>query len=155
MKKIHGNLIDLAEQGKFDVIIQGCNCWNVQSAGLAKEIKKRYPQAYEADLQTRKGDVSKLGTYSHSLVISNVNSDIEFTIINAYTQYKYWGSSPNINYKAVQSVMKLIKKDFSGKKIGYPLIGAGLAGGNWTILENIINSELQGENHTLVVFKKE
>ena len=41
---------------------------------------------------------------------------------------------------------------FGGKRIGYPLIGAGLAGGDWQIISAIINEELVGENHTLVRF---
>jgi len=46
--------------------------------------------------------------------------------------------------------MRIIKNDFSGKRIGYPLIGAGLAGGNWRIISKIIDEELNGEDHTLV-----
>jgi O-acetyl-ADP-ribose deacetylase (regulator of RNase III) len=39
---------------------------------------------------------------------------------------------------------------FAGKRIGYPKIGAGLAGGDWSIIEEIIDRELEGEDHTLV-----
>ena len=31
--------------------------------------------------------------------------------------------------------------------------GAGLAGGDWDTISSIINEELEGEDHTLVVFK--
>ena len=40
---------------------------------------------------------------------------------------------------------------FSGKRIGYPKIGAGLAGGYWNIISKIIDKELEGENHSLVL----
>jgi O-acetyl-ADP-ribose deacetylase (regulator of RNase III) len=40
---------------------------------------------------------------------------------------------------------------FSGKRIGYPKIGAGLAGGDWNIISSIIDKELIGEDHTLVL----
>jgi O-acetyl-ADP-ribose deacetylase (regulator of RNase III) len=45
--------------------------------------------------------------------------------------------------------MKAIKTAFSGKRIGYPKIGAGLAGGDWDIIYPIICEELAGEHHTL------
>ena len=44
---------------------------------------------------------------------------------------------------------------FSGRKIGYPKIGAGLAGGDWEVIEKIIDAELEGEDHALVEFVKE
>jgi O-acetyl-ADP-ribose deacetylase (regulator of RNase III) len=50
-------------------------------------------------------------------------------------------------------VFKNIKIDYTGKLIGYPKIGAGLAGGNWNQISKIINEELVDENHTLVEFK--
>ena len=46
--------------------------------------------------------------------------------------------------------MKKLKRDFSGKRIGYPRIGAGLAGGDWSTIYQIIDDELQGEDQTLV-----
>ena len=53
-----------------------------------------------------------------------------------------------------ENVFKKIKKNFSGLKIGYPAIGAGLAGGDWKKISKIIDKELQGEDHTFVEFNK-
>lgn len=39
--------------------------------------------------------------------------------------------------------MKKVRNLFSDKKIGLPLIGAGLAGGNWKVIEQIIKEELE------------
>jgi hypothetical protein len=50
----------------------------------------------------------------------------------------------------VRPESRIIKQDFAGKRIGYPLIGAGLAGGDWKVIESIIQQELDGEDHTLV-----
>jgi hypothetical protein len=33
------------------------------------------------------------------------------------------------------------------------MIGAGLAGGDWEIISAIINEELYGEDHTLVIYQ--
>ena len=41
---------------------------------------------------------------------------------------------------------------FDGQRIGYPRIGAGLAGGDWSEIAGIIGEELEGQDHTLVEF---
>ena len=48
--------------------------------------------------------------------------------------------------------MREVKTKFSGKRIGYPKIGAGLAKGDWNTIAAIINEELAGEDHTLVEY---
>ena len=47
-----------------------------------------------------------------------------------------------------------IKAKYTGQRIAYPLIGAGLAGGDWKRISSIIEEELKGENHTLVEYDK-
>jgi len=118
-------------------------------AGIAKLIKKQFPEAYKADLLTVKGDESKLGSISFATVIRD-NKDI--TIVNGYTQYHWRGSGVLVDYDAIRSVMREVKSDFSGKRIGYPKIGAGLAKGDWNIISRIIDQELDGEDHTLVEY---
>ncbi|MCO7226734.1 macro domain-containing protein [Pleionea sp. CnH1-48] len=151
MKEIHGDLIALAKEGHFDVIIHGCNCQCAMGAGIAKTIKEVFPQAYEADLKTPASDRSKLGSYSYCQVTSENHP---LTIVNAYTQFHWRGKGLKVDYEAIRSVMKKIKCNFSGKRIAYPLIGAGLAGGDWNIIKNIIDQELLDEDHTLVIFEK-
>ncbi|PIE91145.1 MAG: phosphatase [Acidobacteria bacterium] len=147
MKIIKGDLIKLAIQGHFDVIVHGCNCFCTMGAGIAKSIKDQFPQAFEADLSTEKGDRNKLGTFSSATVFKNGH---KFTIINAYTQFHWSGRGVQADYDAIRRVFRLIKQTYGGKRIGYPLIGAGLAGGDWDIISAIIDEELFQENHTLV-----
>lgn len=148
MKVIEGDLILMALKGDFDVIVHGCNCYCTMGAGIAKGIKKHFPEAYKADLKTEKGARTKLGTFSFAK--TKVNSLI---VVNAYTQYHWKGNGRKVDYDAVRSVFKGIKEHFSGNKIAYPAIGAGLAGGDWKTIAQIIEEELEGEEHTFVVFK--
>ena len=148
MQVVKGDLLEMAESGTFDVIVHGCNCQHTMGAGIAKQIKSRFPQAFEADLKTLKG-AAKLGT------ISTVQVKIErrsLVIVNGYTQVHWRGSGVKVSYEAVRSVMRQVKKDFSGLRIGYPKIGAGLAGGDWERIEEIIDAELTGEQHWLVEY---
>ncbi|WP_444928778.1 macro domain-containing protein [Microbulbifer sp. SSSA002] len=150
MKEIEGNLIQLAIDGAFDVIIHGCNCQCQMGKGIALTIKRLFPEAYQADLTTKKGAKEKLGSYSSAEI---TRLDSTFTIVNAYTQLHWRGKGVKADYNAIQQIFEKIKQDFSGKRIGYPLIGAGLAGGDWEIISNIIKKALAGEDHTLVKFK--
>jgi len=151
MNYVEGDLIALALEGDFDVIVHGCNCFCTMEAGIALAIQKEFPEAYAADLVTAKGDHHKLGTFSHTSVLRD---DHEITIINGYTQFHFQGEGILVDYEAVRSLFKQIRLQFHGKRIAYPKIGAGLAGGNWKRIAEIINEELAGEDHTLVIYVK-
>ncbi|WP_199611598.1 macro domain-containing protein [Flocculibacter collagenilyticus] len=149
MRTVKGDLLKLAKKGQFDVIVHGCNCICTMGAGIAKQIKSQYPSAFEADSKTIKGSKEKLGTFSSSTVTVG---DHQLTIVNAYTQYHWRGNGNKADYGAIRSVFKQIKQEFGGLKIGYPMIGAGLAGGDWSVISSIICEGLQNENHTLVQY---
>lgn len=151
MKTLNGDLIEFSLSGTFDVIIHGCNCLCSMDAGIAKAIKEHFPEAFEADCATVSGDKSKSGSISFATVERN---GYTFVVVNAYTQYHWKGSGVLADYDAIQSAMCLVKNQFSGKRIGYPKIGAGLAKGDWKIISEIINEELEGEDHTLVKYVK-
>lgn len=150
MKTKHGDLIQLALAGEFDVIVHGCNCFCTMGAGIAKTIKQKFPQAYQADLETPKGEASKLGSISQATVTT---SNGELVVVNGYTQFNWKGRGRKADYEAIRKVFKAIKASFSGLRIGYPAIGAGLAGGDWTVIANIIEEELEGEDHTFVIYQ--
>lgn len=147
MNKIKGNLIELAKEGDFDVIVHGCNCFCKMGAGIALQIKNNFPEAHLVDYKTKEGDRTKLGTITYAK-----HGDLH--IVNAYTQYYYGRIKRNVNYKALREAFKRIKAKFSGMSIAYPAIGAGLAGGDWNVIYEIICEELLGENHTFVEYKE-
>lgn len=150
MKVIRGDLLRLTEQGHFDVLIHGCNCFCTMGAGIAKQIKSRYPEAWRADLDTFKGDRQKLGDFTSADVVRDRHA---FTVVNAYTQYNWRGKGVKADYDAIASVFQSIAIRFAGLRIAYPKIGAGLAGGEWNTIESIINDALKGEQHTLVIWQ--
>ena len=171
MKVVRGDLLALAQEGNFDVIVHGCNCFCTMGAGIAKSIKHQFPEAYKADLMTHEGDANKLGTYTSATVScrprqrarNEDSAQQPLTIINAYTQYHFKPREKivngrrkrirPVNYDAIRMAFRNIKEQYSGKRLGYPKIGAGLAGGDWQIISRIIDEELEGEDHTLVVYE--
>jgi O-acetyl-ADP-ribose deacetylase (regulator of RNase III) len=59
---IRGDLVKLALDGRFDLIVHGCNCQCAMGAGIAKTVGQVFPEAYKADLATAKGSRAKLGS---------------------------------------------------------------------------------------------
>lgn len=146
MKTVSGDLIAMAHAGEFDVIVHGCNCFCSMGAGIAKGIAKAFPEALAADEATEAGDWVKLGTCTFAKIG-------ELMVVNAYTQYDYQGQGVLVDYEAVRSCMRWIRKSFCGLRIGLPKIGSGLAGGDWERISAIIAEELAGEDVTVVEFR--
>jgi ribA/ribD-fused uncharacterized protein len=137
-----GDLIKIFKEGDAEVLIHGCSVQNTKGSGFAKMVFENFPEAYHADQKTKKGDKRKLGTYSVAEV--DVNGKKKY-IVNAYTQ-QYWGRDPEelyVDYNKVREAFKKIAKDFRGKKVAFPMIGAGLANGCWITLSNVIEDALR------------
>jgi O-acetyl-ADP-ribose deacetylase (regulator of RNase III) len=143
VKEITGDLIQQSDL--FEVIVHGCNCFCAMNSGIAPKIRSKWPEAFEVDCETVEGEKSKLGTISFTKNTSPI-------IVNAYTQYEFGTDKRNCDYDALKSCMQQIKIHFTGKKIGMPKIGAGLAGGNWNIIKDIIHRELGDEDVTIVLW---
>lgn len=148
MKTKVGDLIELAMNGEYDVIVQGCNCKCQMGKGIALTIKQKLPAAYAADCLTTRGDPNKLGTISTATI--NVNGNL-LTVVNGYTQYDWKGEGVLSSVDAIKQVMLKVKELYSGKRIAFPLIGAGLARGDWKQIAPVIEEALEGEDYTLVV----
>ena len=150
MKHVEGNLLDLAEQDKFDIIVHGCNCYCTMGSGIARQIKDRYPKAYLVDQLTQSGDLEKLGKFTQAHINGSrwtgfKDQNFNFTVVNAYTQFGFMPRNVvNVDYDAVTSVFKQIKLLYDMNpqapcRIGIPKIGAGLASGDWEKIEKIID----------------
>jgi O-acetyl-ADP-ribose deacetylase (regulator of RNase III) len=98
---------------------------------------------------TEVGDRNKLGNFTIAQIDRN---GWKFAIVNGYTQFHWRGDGVLADYDAIRSVFRQVKQQFSSQRIGYPKLGAGLARGDWTIIANIIETELEGESHTYVDF---
>ena len=150
LKHTKGNLITLAEQGEFDVIIHGCNCFNTMGGGIAREIRERYPEAAKADQSTISGNIDKLGSYT-------AYDTGKFLIVNAYTQYDMSRGEDVFEYDAFGILIRKFTHIFHNQRIGLPYIGMGLAGGDKDIIMAYIEyfaeqAAEQGNTVTLVEF---
>lgn len=150
LKHTKGNLLDLAEAGEFDIVVQGCNCFNTMGGGIAREIRERYPQAADVDSMTVCGDYTKLGNWTEC-------DAGRFTILNCYTQYNMSQGTDVFEYTAFQLILEKLTFVYPGKRIGLPYIGMGLAGGDKDVIIPMIEwfaerVALEGGTTTLVEF---
>jgi len=148
MTEINGDLIKLAKDENFDIIVHGCNCQRKMGAGIALTLKQNFPEVAYQD------SITKCNTLGN---IDEVHiKNYKFKVINAYTQ-NYWGKcnkyeTQNSRYNAIRKCMKKINERYKGLRIGLPLIGCGKAGGDWKIVKEIIKDELKDCNVTVVHF---
>lgn len=157
MKKIKGDLLNMFDDGAFDVIIHGANCFNTMGGGIARQIRDRYPAAWSADQVTEAGDATKLGDYTCAEVVKSKSA----VIVNAYTQYDYNRGGETLDrfeYDSFRLVLSRLLMDFGGVDYGLPEIGMGLAGGDRQKIMAIIEEfservECMGGTVTLVEWK--
>ena len=148
MNIIEGNLIELAEQSQFDVIVHGCNCFNVMGKGIAFSIANSFQLPKEPMLEPFL-EIS-LNRVDTQMADHRTTNGTMLTIVNGYTQYH---PGKHLNFNALESVFGLIALHFVGLKIGYPLIGCGIAGGKWEHVSPLIDSKLYGMDHSVVLPK--
>lgn len=144
--KIEYKIGDLLVDGLADglgFIAHGCNAQGVMGSGIARSIKDKWPAVFE---KYRKSKAILGG-------IVTVQTP-EVVVINCITQ-EFYGRDKNIvycNYEAIESCMRYIdlficylvrleRLDNKPVKVGMPMIGAGLANGDWNIISKIIEEE--------------
>ena len=124
-------------------------------AGIAKQIKDRYPQAYEADTKFYNNEYNDgggwkgaIGHYSKAEIESKFLPNNKGRIYNLYTQSGYSTSERQVHYEHFWQAMKAMQEDLlfiqhetgDAQILGLPYgISCGLAGGNWQIIEAMIN----------------
>jgi O-acetyl-ADP-ribose deacetylase (regulator of RNase III) len=106
------------------------------ASGIAGQIVKKWPEVAIADRQTKYGTRNKLGTFSEVDVVGS--SGHRFKILNAYTQFTYGRGNDIFEYGAFETFLNRLCAKVYGLnsesgipiKVGFPMIGCGLAGGN-------------------------
>lgn len=143
MKTIKGDIFN----GEWDGLCHCCNLHKTWGAGIVVPLKKKYPSAYKADLDSPDGD-DKLGHFSYAAQLDGR------VIFNLYGQVGIGNNGDPLNrncqydfiFNSLLRVCQMItrvKKDRDKEYpfiLALPKIGCGLAGGEWIIVEAIIKS---------------
>ena len=135
-----GNLLDAT-----GVIVHGCNSHGVMGSGVAKQIKKTWPAVYENYNNRYLSQGLPMGS------IDYVRVDPKILVVNAITQKDYGRAEKlYVSYDAIEAafihindlVMDDLKYKPIPKVVSFPLIGCGLANGDWDIVSKIIDKTL-------------
>lgn len=155
---------DITQASEF-IIAHGCNAQGVMGSGVAKAIRKAYPKAYADYLHKYETDGLKLGDIVWSYTHNKPDLPAEFLptrlIANCITQQHYGKDRKvYVNYEAIQTCMRQI--DFinrawydSIQKVAMPKIGAGLGGGDWSVISKIIEEEITSTEPVIYVLTKD
>jgi O-acetyl-ADP-ribose deacetylase (regulator of RNase III) len=118
-----------------DIIAHGCNCRGGYGSGVAGIMAKKFPKARQYYLDKHQEDGWELGDVQFVKVYG------ERYIANCATQDEYYPRNKcHADYDAIRICMMRVK-DFAianNMKIAIPKIGAGLAGGDWNVIEQIL-----------------
>lgn len=130
-----GNLLDVPKGH----IVHGCNAQGVMGSGVALAIRNKWPQVFSRYRDTYEQEGLQLGE------VFPVTVSPELRVWNAITQNLYGrNGSRFVSYDAVETCFSEINQylltvpDPAPRELHIPLIGAGLGGGNWEIIREII-----------------
>lgn len=148
-----GNLLTATD---VEVIGHQANCQNTFGAGIAKSIKEMYPKAFYADTMAYKDGTAVLGGYSFCHLDGQIKK-----VFNLYGQNLYGKSKRQTNYNALYDSLAGMKNylvdndmDFPVPNVGFPyLMGCGLGGGDWRIVERLIEVAFNDYNGEVIIYK--
>lgn len=127
MNIIHRNILEICE----GVIVHQVNNKRVMGAGLAKQIRNKYPQHYNDYLK-------------HPLRLGSCVSTTlrNLTIVGIVAQDGYGRDRRYTDYAAFEECLKLLAKAHQAPIYIPYNIGCGLAGGDWSIISQLIEQYL-------------
>ncbi|MGL5583696.1 MAG: macro domain-containing protein [Cetobacterium sp.] len=140
-ERIKGDLVQLALNAKAEnkpfIMAHGCNCFGAMFSGIARQISHEFPEANSADLEA----LEKNGSHNLAGKYSYVKSG-SVEIFNLYTQF-YPGR--NYDYGLIRQAFIRLNALMAMREVKptvfIPMIGAGIAGGDWELIRKIIKEE--------------
>jgi O-acetyl-ADP-ribose deacetylase (regulator of RNase III) len=152
IKIVQGDILQASE----DIIGHQVNCMGVMGAGLAKQIRNKYPVVFTKYKELVDKQIDKKKLLGAIQVIDFPNGKV---IINLFAQYNYGRSVVFTDYKALEKGLKSIyytvtQTDLKGKSVALPYgIGCGLAGGDWKVVYKMIDEIFSDYEITLYKFQ--
>lgn len=148
-----GNLLDF----KADVLVHQANLFHTFGGGIAAQIVRRFPGAYEADVETPYGDESKLGGFSWALVGRDVGGEYdEVTIVNMYSQLDVSGEMVT-SYDHMQTALEDLRNWMVAENklsVAFPHgMGCGLSRGYWGVVEALIEAVFVGSGIDVTIVR--
>jgi hypothetical protein len=146
MKQIKGNAITYVLEDPDGRILLHCvNCQRTMGSGIAKEVKERVPDAYEAYMEYQIGE--HLGEISY-------NDDWTVANLGAQEYYGYDGKR-YVDYGMLAKCLADVRESVHYTGIEYVIpykMCSDRGGGDWQIVLELCKGLLGEENITIVEF---
>lgn len=129
-------------QADTDVIIHQVNCQGVMGAGLALQIRFKYPEVYKQyqSYCAHYPNTKDMLGHIQSICVGN---DPLLYIVNLFGQDNLGYGWRFTNYDALRSCLTQVNKRFKGRRVAVPYkMSCGLAGGDWTVVSKMIEDTL-------------
>lgn len=160
VKIIKGDLLSLFAEGEFQLIGHGANCQNLMGAGIAAQVRDKYPDAYAVDAEFHKRlggqDFKQCPSMAGHISVAQVAAgEGKARIANLYTQIS---TGANASYQFLQRACEELNKycrERSITNVGLPLIGCGIGGLDIIAALTIIGACTPDIDVTIVVYSKE
>lgn len=125
-------------KGDEDIVCHQVNCKGVMGAGLALQIRNKYPRMYQ-----RYKALTQKHSPDYLLGLSFIYKTKDKQIANLFGQNDYGRNNRKTDYQALESAL-IMTRDYAIKNklsVAIPYrIGCGLAGGNWQIVKQMIEN---------------
>ena len=136
-----------------EIIGHCCNTQMSMGAGIALQIKNKWPIAYNEYIEYQQKNTNPLGK-CNIVKIQNVNP---LYVANLFGQKNYGPTKRQVNYEAMYTALEELR-DFmiinKLKTVGFPKnMGSALAGGNFDIITSMIHTLFTNFNVEIIEFK--
>lgn len=148
-----------------DIICHQVNCQGVFNKGMAAQVKKYFPEVEKTYKKITKQWVDKANGDTSKLLGAVSAQPVEkdgrwFLIANLYGQDDYGKKGVFTDYKALETAMTEIRSFLDARDksetAAFPYkIGCGRAGGEWTVVEEIIQKVFDDYTGEIQIWKLE
>lgn len=148
IKIVEGDILNAKE----DIIGHQVNCVGVMGAGLAKQIRNKYPKAYDEYLRLVKRHDDKNELLG---IVQEVEAQGR-RIVNLFCQLNVGTHKQQTSYIAIDKALRRVAKRTKELSLSVALpygIGCGLAGGDWNTVYEIIEDAFSDYEVTLYRLK--
>lgn len=137
------------------IIVQSVNARGVMASGVALAIRKKYPQVY---IDYRRLFLTTKPQFMLGATVTTYVTD-NVIILSGVGQFNY-GKDESVRYTDYDAIRTIFRRANelalqSKLPLVFPMIGAGLGGGDWKVIKQIIEEVVSPEVEKILYLFKE
>lgn len=153
IKYITGNILTPNTTSQSVLVCHQVNCRGVMGAGLAKQVRQKYPGTYAA-YKEKCAEIKQGRGGLGDVQFCDYLSQSGYILANIFGQDGYGRNKQYTDYAALRKAFAHIAHAFPNATIRIPYkMGCGLGGGEWSIVEQIIEETLVANGVSVEIWK--